>query len=454
MKNVINIARRSLNIFAAACMSVGFLLLVMVITGCDEQVQVDKTDRVIYFDGHIHTTYSDGTGCVADIKKTAISRGLDAVIITDHSTHLTRQEWTSLLADARAATDENFLALPAFELTGQEGLFCRDHFLAWAVDTPFIDKDGKSLTPEQMWPSPHNDKGTGPLYPENLAKWTEYVHSKNGIAVHAHPAGTTQPEYNVNFVEIYNYCNRREYTAHMKGTGLTDEDAEKYGQMMEYLTINGDRDLNISTKLPGSDKSETIRNAIHKASEEMSGSGQWLGEPEGTKMRSWDELLIGYVSGSIKDPIFCVANTDTHNTASSNSNVGKAKNGVYVNKLTADQLYAGLRAGRCFATTGPSLMFEVNDKQMGQTTIIDNGIAELKLDLDSENDKFVLTNVNIIKNGILWQSLAPMTRTCKITLKDDNVSKNTYWRLEVTSCNENKTQYQQAWSNPVFARIK
>ena len=39
---------------------------------------------LIYLDGHMHSVRSDGSGDVAQIKETALGRGLSAVIVTDH----------------------------------------------------------------------------------------------------------------------------------------------------------------------------------------------------------------------------------------------------------------------------------------------------------------------------------------------------------------------------------
>ena len=133
---------------------------------------------LIYYDGHMHTTRSDGSGSVQDIKATALARGLSAVIITDHCGSLSRAEWESLVAEAAAASEPGvFLALPGFEITGSEGLFNRDHMLAYDVADPFVGNDVDELCPEEVWPDPPNPAGTGPARPENLARWTDYVRS-------------------------------------------------------------------------------------------------------------------------------------------------------------------------------------------------------------------------------------------------------------------------------------
>jgi hypothetical protein len=107
--------------------SVTFALLIVLFAGT---ASADQPFTLIYYDGHMHTTRSDGSGSVADIKATALSRGLDAVIITDHCKSLTLVEWESLVTECEAASDVNFLALPGFEVTGSDGMFNRDHINA------------------------------------------------------------------------------------------------------------------------------------------------------------------------------------------------------------------------------------------------------------------------------------------------------------------------------------
>jgi hypothetical protein len=75
------------------------------------------------------------------------------------------------------------------------------------------------------------------------------------------------------------------------------------------------------------------------------------------------------VEGATDKPIFAVANSDAHNTADPDSNVGIARNGLYVKALTADDVYEAISAGRSFATTGPSLAFDLNGEPMGAQSV-------------------------------------------------------------------------------------
>src|SRR4030042_657844 len=143
---------------------------------------------------HMPTTRSDGNGSVADIKATAQARGLSAVIITDHCKDLNQAEWASLKADTAAASDSTFLALPAFEMTGSEGLLNRGHMNAYNAPDPFVGDDSLELCPEEVWPDPPNPAGTG-ANAASLEKWASYVHLQGGIAHHNHTSGSTQLGY-------------------------------------------------------------------------------------------------------------------------------------------------------------------------------------------------------------------------------------------------------------------
>lgn len=179
------------------------LLAMALILGSSSPSFANGPTTLSYFDGHMHTTKSDGSGTVAGIKASAPSRGLDAVIITDHCEYLTRTTWADLVAETAAASTASFLAVPGFEVTDKDGLL-RDHVVAYGVDDPFVGHDAAELCPEEVWESPYNPAGTGPLYPEHLTKWVDDIHSQQGIAVHVHTLGSTQLDYGVNNVEIYN----------------------------------------------------------------------------------------------------------------------------------------------------------------------------------------------------------------------------------------------------------
>lgn len=161
--------------------------------------------ELIYFDSHIHTTHSDGTGAIADVKQVARKRGLNAVFVTNHTRQINDMDvWNEIVAQCETLSEKDFLMIPSFEITGSEGLFCRDHVLAWGVRRPFVGDPADALAPEEVWESPENPFGTGPMYPENIRRWTDWIHQNGGIAVHAHTSGTTQLSYNADFIEVIN----------------------------------------------------------------------------------------------------------------------------------------------------------------------------------------------------------------------------------------------------------
>jgi hypothetical protein len=407
---------------------------------------------LIYYDGHIHTTRSDGSGSVADVKATALRRGLSLVIITDHCGELTREKWQSLVAETAAVSEPGtFLALPGFEITGAEGIFNRSHMLAFDVADPFVGNDADELCPEEVWPDPPNPAGTGPSRPENLAKWAEYVHSMGGIAVHCHTSGSTLLSWGVDAIEVYNQSAIDDMFRYAKLLGYSDEQALAFAKTLSDVGLTGEKDLNTPVAL-GS-QSVPLRQAVHSATEMLTGVGQWLGSPE-APAKSWDQLLMAYVNGTTDKPIFGVANSDAHNTADPDSTVGAAKNGLYVKALTAEEVYAAIKAGRSFATTGPSLAFEVNGEMMGSTAHIAGGeSASLKLSANSESPAALLIKIDIIKNGELWQTISPMQPAYEDSLVDESVTENGYYRVEVTSQDQPDGPYYYAWSNPVFVSV-
>jgi hypothetical protein len=408
---------------------------------------------LIYYDGHIHTTYSDGTGSVKDIKATALRRGLSVVIITDHCAELTRAKWEALVAETAAASDPGtFLALPGFEITGSEGIFNRSHVLAFNVPDPFVGDDANEVCPEEMWPDPPNPAGTGPAYPENLAKWTDYIHSNGGIAVHCHTSGSTRLGYGVDSIEVYNQSNIDDIFRYAKLLTYSDEEALAFAKTLSDLAVYGERDLN--TPVPFGDQSIPLRLGVYSATKLLTGVGQWLGSPE-APLNSWDQLLMAYVDGKVDRPIFGVANTDAHNTGDPDSNVGMVKNGLYVKALTAEEVYGAIKAGRGFATTGPSLAFDVNGELIGGTAhIASGGSANLNLRVSSESATGVLVKVDIIKNGELWQTISPMQPVYEDILVDGSVTENGYYRVEVTSRDQPNGPDHFAWSNPVFVSVR
>lgn len=424
-----------------------------VLAGLGEQASAKGPPILVYYDGHMHTTRSDGSGSVADIKATALSRGLNAVIVTDHCNELTRAEWDSLVAETEAASEEAFLALPGFEVTGSDGMLNRAHINALGVDDPFVGDDANELCPEEVWPSPPNPAGTGPVYPENLTKWVDYIHSKGGIAVHNHPSGTTKLEYGVNNLEIYNQGHVDDVISYAVRLGYPPEQAWEFGIMLNNFAIYGERDVNMLVPFPGFPYPIPLRNALYYGTQALSGVGQWLGSPE-APLNSWDDLLMAYVNGAVDTPIFGLANSDAHNTGDPDSNVGVAKNGAYLKKgLTAAELYQAIKAGRTFGTTGPSLAVDVDGELMGDTAYVSDGTANVNLSVNSESPAAILVKIDIIKNGSVWQTFSPMSPAFAVNLEDDGVTADGYYRVEVTSYDVITRRYYFAWSNPVFARV-
>ena len=81
------------------------------------------------FDLHLHTTYSpDGEMTPGDLVRTAVSKGLNGVAITDHNS-------TRGINEAReeAKKFEGFLVIPGMEVSSKEG-----HILALGVESPIM----------------------------------------------------------------------------------------------------------------------------------------------------------------------------------------------------------------------------------------------------------------------------------------------------------------------------
>jgi hypothetical protein len=406
----------------------------------------------VYFDGHMHTVESDGSGTVADIKAEALSRGLSAVIVTNHAEMLTVEEWLGLYTQAAQLSTRDFLVINSFEITGSEGLFNRDHLLAWGVLDPFVGAPSAGLTPAEAWPSPPNPAGTGTTRPDNVARRAEWIHRQGGIAVHAHTTGSTSPAYGVDFIELFNMSHVKDVAAAARTIGMPADQAWGFGLTLNNMAVYGERDLGMMVQLPGAPAQMTLRSALRVA------TAQVLGGPE-APLHSWDDLLMGYVRGEVDSPTFGVADSDAHNTANvgakaspDDSDVGEAKNGVFVKTMSPFGLIEAVKAGRCFATTGPSLRFSVNDKPMGETVAVRHGKdrqLRLALSADSERATSVLAQITIVRNGRIWRTLSPMTRSVRLDLLDGDLSAG-YYRVEMVAVDGMDGQYRVAYSNPVF----
>jgi hypothetical protein len=441
---------KALSIFAIGLALALAFFIIPAVTDSGEKASADWPYTLIYYDGHMHTTRSDGNGSVADIKATAQARGLSAVIITDHCKDLNQAEWASLQTDAQAVSDESFLALPAFEMTGSEGLLNRGHMNAYNAPDPFVGDDSLELCPEEVWEDPPNPAGTG-ANAASLAEWAEYIHSQGGIVNHNHTSGSTQLSYGVDNIEIYNQGHVDDVFTYAKMLGYSDADALGFALTMNNLAIYGERDLGMLVPFPGFPDPIPLRLAIYYATLGFTSVGQWLGAPE-APLNSWDQLLMAYVNGEVDKPIFAVANSDAHNTGDPDSQVGSAKNGLYVLALTPRQVYKAIEAGRSFATTGPSLAFDVNGKMMGSTDfILASGSANLNLSVNSESATAILVKIDIIKNGEIVETISPMSPTYAGTLTYP-MEERGYYRVEVTAVDMTTGAYQFAYSNPVFVK--
>ena len=441
-------AARLLRVFSLALVVALAFLIIPAVTDSGQRASADGPYTLIYYDGHMHTTRSDGNGSVANIKATALARGLSAVIVTDHCDMLTLAEWQSLVADTAAATDGSFVALPGYEITGSEGIFNRGHMNAFNAPDPFVGNDADELCPDEVWLDPPNPAGTG-ANAASVTAWAEYVRAQDGIAQHNHTSGSTQPGYGVNLIEVYNESHIDDVIYYAKLLGYSDAQAYGFALTLNNLNVYGERDLGMLVPFPGQPAPIPLRMAVYYATLGMGGVGQWLGSPQ-APLNSWDALLMAYVDGTTDVPTFGVANSDDHNTASPQSKVGVAKNGLLVTALTPQAIYEAIGAGRMFATTGPSLAFDVNGKLMGETLYTGlGGPTHLNLSANSASPTAVLVKIDVIKNGEVMQTLSPMSPSYSGTI-DDTVSGSGYYRVEVTSLDMADSKYHFAYSNPVF----
>ena len=464
--------KRALSVFAIGVALALAFFIVPAVTDSGEKASAEWPYTLIYYDGHMHTTYSDGSGTVADIKATAQARGLSVVIVTDHCNMLTLAEWQSLVADTAAASEPGeFLALPGYEITGSEGAFLRDHMNAYNAPDPFVGDDALELCPEEAWPDPPNPAGTGPNV-DNLTKWVDYIHSQGGIVNHNHTTGDTRLEYGLNNVEIYNQGHVDDIMGYALALGIPPEDAWGFAISINNFAIYGETSpapyssLNDLVWFPEIPFQVSLRWALWMATGILTDVGQVVGwgpfnpanpqSPGDGDLNSWDELLMAYVNGEVDHPTFGVANSDAHNTKWTvdplESNVGVAKNGLYVLALTPRQVYKAIEAGRSFATTGPSLAVDVNGMLMGSTAYIPKGgSANLNLSVNSESPTAVLAKIDIVKNGDVVDTFNPMSFTFDETLTYP-MDERGYYRVEVTSVDGVTGAYQFAYSNPVFVK--
>lgn len=431
--------------------------------------------RLVYFDGHMHSVHSDGSGSIADIKTAALKRGLDAVIVTNHTSGVKKERspgktnWDVIVAECESLSEPDFLMIPSFEITGNESRACRDHVLAWGAKDPYVGDNAKQVIPEERWPSPASPQGTGPLKPESIAAWAEYVQKQGGIAVHAHPTGTTQPEYGVDLIELWNSSHVKDVYEGCLDRGFSELEAWSAGVRFNNVTTVGEDWLFETINIAG--LAIPIRLTFFQS------AGAWLGKsrgdrtPSGTKVHTWDDLLMMYVKGDLERPIFGVASSDAHNTAKvdfartdaayDHSDVGEAKNGALLQgALTEENLLDTIKGGHLFATTGPSIAFDVDGKIMGETVKVEqtagggNPVVSVAFEVKTETPGTLLESVRLIKDGTVVFQKSPMTTSFKSKL-DHAVAADGYFRVEVRSVNSalaeaGRYPYRHAWSNPIF----
>ncbi|MBP7738623.1 MAG: PHP domain-containing protein [Spirochaetes bacterium] len=424
--------------------------------------------RVFYFDGHIHTTHSDGSGSIADVKEAAIARGLNAVFVTNHAKQIVdMNEWNDIVDTCEALSDRDLMMIPSFEITGSESLLCRDHMLAWGVKNPFVGNAADALVPEEIWVSPKNPFGTGPMYPASFRQWSDWIHEQKGIAVHNHTTGTTQLDYNVDFIEVINMSHIKDIADFARQLGLGADDAWNMGLLLNSFSVYGDKYLQMPVSLPynGGTMQLSLQQALYQ------GVGQWLGPntPQGlldkgatpsVPLNSWDNLLMAFINGEIDHPIYCVGNSDSHNTANTvigsadydDSDVGEVKNGVYLTHHNKAHFFDAVRRGNLFTTTGPSIYFEIEGTIMGETLRINTKrkkSVRMKLYVNSESASAVLVAVSIVKNGEVIHAVQPMASTYMVEL-DNDATGDCYYRVEVTSMESSDGKPRFAYANPVF----
>lgn len=112
---------------------------------------------------HGHTSFSDGCGTPYDAYNFAKEKNLKLYGLTDHSHHLSENEWKITMECADSFTDENFVAICGQEV-GKLNYF--GHINVYG-------KNLKEVVPQKCW--------------ENLDSLYEYLYQKNLIGIFNHP---------------------------------------------------------------------------------------------------------------------------------------------------------------------------------------------------------------------------------------------------------------------------
>ncbi len=121
-----------------------------------------------------HTTYSTGTGTVAEWVEAAKRNGFDFLIFAEDLVHMNQEKWESLQADCLAASDENFIACAGLEYQNASG---NRGFLPWGNKRPWISgayltDDGKQINVDRGW-SPQKGHGATDHKSGQIQLWLE-----------------------------------------------------------------------------------------------------------------------------------------------------------------------------------------------------------------------------------------------------------------------------------------
>lgn len=70
---------------------------------------------------HVHSTYSyDGKESLVNLKQFLVTHGINFCCLTEHTDFLTKEKAESMVKEAKALSDENFIFIPGFEVPYKE----------------------------------------------------------------------------------------------------------------------------------------------------------------------------------------------------------------------------------------------------------------------------------------------------------------------------------------------
>ncbi|MCG2661744.1 MAG: hypothetical protein L6437_16045 [Kiritimatiellae bacterium] len=107
-----------------------------------------------------HTSYSTGTGTVAEWVKAAKAAKLDFLVFLEDFSHMNSDKWEKLKADCKACSDKDFLAFPSMEFQlelGDRG-FLLEPGITWP-GTNLLTRDGRRITTSRVM-----DSNTGVIW--------------------------------------------------------------------------------------------------------------------------------------------------------------------------------------------------------------------------------------------------------------------------------------------------